>query len=220
MASRSSARHGIKKRERILSDHELALIWRKADGLFGNFTKLALLTGQRREKLATMRWSDIVDGVWNVPNGTREKGVGGELVLPAIALEILDDQRRVNDEGVELVGPLHIDEANPYVFAGRGLTHFSGYSKRKRVLDAKLKIKPAWVLHDLRRTARSLLAAAGVPDLHAERVLGHKQQGVDGIYNRHDYFEEKAEALAHLAARIRDIVDTPPDNVRKLRKSA
>src|SRR5262249_34571738 len=125
----------------------------------------------------------------------------------------------VNQEGVELVGPLHIDGNNPYVFAGRGLTHFSGFSKRKRALDATLKIKP-WVLHDLRRTARSLLAAAGVPDLHSKLVLGHKQEGVDGIYNRHAYVDEKAEALSRLAARIRDIVDTPPDNVRKLRKSA
>src|SRR5262249_35020158 len=137
---RGMARHGIKKRERILKDHELALVWRKADGLFGNFTKLAFLTGQRREKLATMQWADIEDGVWHVPNGTGEKGAGGELELPKIASAILEDQRKVNLEGIALVGPLHIDTENPYVFAGRGMTHFSGFSKRKRALDAKLKI--------------------------------------------------------------------------------
>ena len=46
---------------------------------------------------------------------------------------------------------------------------------------------PAWVLHDLRRTARSLMARASVrPDI-AERVLGHAIPGVRGIYDRHSY---------------------------------
>ena len=48
-----------------------------------------------------------------------------------------------------------------------------------------------WTLHDLRRTARSLMSRAGVPSEHAERVLGHVIKGVEGIYDRHGYSEEK-----------------------------
>lgn len=213
------ARHGIVKRDRILNDAELARIWRGAEGLFGNFIKLALLTAQRRDKLATMKWADVADGVWTVVAEAREKGTGEALELPAIAVEILEDQRRLNAEAMQIAGPLMVDAANPYVFAGRGLTHFSGYSKRKAALDKRVPVKP-WTLHDLRRTSRSLMAAAGIPTLHAELVLGHKQTGVLGIYDRHDYLGEKGEALEKLAARIRDIVETPPLNVRKLRKSA
>ena len=65
---------------------------------------------------------------------------------------------------------------------------------------------PLWWIHDLRRTARTLMAAAGVPDVVAELVLGHVQRGVQAVYNRHSYFEEKADALEKLAAKLTDII--------------
>jgi len=73
------------------------------------------------------------------------------------------------------------------------------------------------VIHDLRRTARSLMSRAGVrPDV-AERVLGHALQGVEGIYDRHCYSDEKAAALATLAALVDRILAGPSDNVVDLR---
>ena len=66
-----------------------------------------------------------------------------------------------------------------------------------------------WVLHDLRRTARSLMSRAGVPSEHAERTLGHAIKGVEGVYDRHRYEEEKAEALRRLANLIEKIVNAP-----------
>ena len=70
----------------------------------------------------------------------------------------------------------------------------------------------SWVIHDLRRTARSLMARAGVrPDV-AERVMGHAIQGVEGVYDRHHYREEKATALRKLASLIERIVN-PVENV-------
>ena len=190
-------------RERVLRDHELATLW-KEDGLFGNFTKLALLTAQRKEKLSDMRWTDIVDGVWHIRADEREKGTGEALPLPPMALDVLDAQRQV------------IEVDNPYVFrpaVGGGVRGKLGRAKAK--FEARVPM-PQWTLHDLRRTARSLMAAADVPDLVAELVLGHKQQGVAGIYNRHGYLDEKGDALTRLAARIRDIVEPAPDNVQKL----
>ena len=194
-------------RSRILSDDEIREMWTVADGTFGDLVKLLLLTGQRREKVASMKWTDVSDdGVWNVPNGARQKGTGGELQLPPMALEIIRAR------------PCFA--SNPYVFAGRGDSHFSGYSKAKNALDAKLvdaDHADMWELHDLRRTARSLMSRAGVrPDI-AERVLGHAIHGVEGVYDRHSYREEKAHALMALANLLENILRPPAKKVVSIR---
>ena len=81
-------------------------------------------------------------------------------------------------------------------------------------LDGKALAR--WTVHDLRRTARSLMARAGVrPDV-AERVMGHVQQGVESIYDRHNYNDEKANALGKLAGLIALILDPPADNISEL----
>ncbi|MGC2409913.1 MAG: integrase family protein [Methyloceanibacter sp.] len=188
-------------RARILDDDELRAVWNQAEanGVFGAFIRLALLTGQRREKIASMKWSDVtVDGEWQIQAQARQKGTAVALMLPAAAIDIIRAQPRY--------------ASNPYIFAGRENGHLSGFSKRKDQFDAKVKIEP-WVFHDLRRTARSLMSRAGVrPDI-AERVLGHSIQGVAGIYDRHSYSDEKADALRRLAALIETIINPPVGNV-------
>ena len=170
---------------------------------YGDIVKLLLLTGQRREKVWGMRWDDIaIDGTWSVPNGTREKGAGGELVLPEMAVDIIRNRPRF--------------ELNPYVFAGRGSGRFTSIHEPRDKLKAKLAtlgVATDWTLHDLRRTARSLMSCAGVrPDI-AERVLGHAIKGVEGIYDRHSYREEKAHALKALANLIENILQPPGKKV-------
>jgi integrase len=193
---RGMRRHGQHKRNRILSDDELRLIWAQAEadpGPFGAIVRLALLTAQRREKIAGMRWADLtMDGVWHVPTEHRQKGVGGALPLPPMALEIIKSRPIV--------------AGNEFVFAGRGGSHFSGYSKCKAAFERALTAMPQWQLHDLRRTARSLMSRAGVPSEHAERVLGHTIPGVEGVYDRHRYEAEKGRALAALAELIAGIL--------------
>lgn len=63
-----------------------------------------------------------------------------------------------------------------------------------------------FTVHDLRRTCRSLLASIGIPGHVAERCLNHKLKGVEGIYNRHDYFEERKEALNQLAQKLAPLI--------------
>jgi hypothetical protein len=70
-----------------------------------------------------------------------------------------------------------------------------------------------WVLHDLRRTARSLMSRAGVLPHVSERVLGHAIPGVEGVYDRHSYDTEKAHALLQLAALVETIINPPSGNV-------
>jgi integrase len=193
------------KRDRALTDDELRAVWNAADGTFGAMLKILLLTGQRREKVAAMRWEDIDGAIWTIPAEKREKGNAGVLVLPDLALEILNTQPRF--------------ASNPYVFAGEG-SHIKSWSRRKREFDAKLEGVKPWVLHDLRRTARSLMSRAGIrPDI-SERVLGHVIKGVEGIYDRHAYTEEKAHALKALAGLIDRIVNPPAGNVVSLEARA
>jgi integrase len=137
--------------------------------------------------------------VWEIATAEREKDNAGALQLPLAARDIL--------------GALPRYASNPYVFAGRRNTHTGNSGQLKRAFDAALPadMEP-WRLHDLRRTARSLMSRAGVPSEHAERVMGHAIGGVEGIYDRYAYRDEKADALARLAALINGIVH-PRENV-------
>ena len=152
---------------RVLDDDEIRRVWTACEALgnYGALIRMLLLTTQRLDKVLTMAWADIdADGVWRIPNvSKREKPHGGELKLPQLARDLL--------------AALPVLEGNPYVFAGRGQGHTNGHSKNKARLDRASGVT-GWVVHDLRRTARSLMARAGVrPDI-AERVLGHVQRGV------------------------------------------
>ena len=190
----------------LLDDDEIRGIWIACEGLgaYGALIRMLLLTTQRLDKVLTMAWADIdADGVWRIPNvSKREKPHGGELKLPQLARD--------------LIAALPVLEGNPYVFAGRGQGHINGHSKNKARLDEASGVTD-WVVHDLRRTARSLLSRAGVrPDI-AERTLGHVQPGVANVYDRHAYFDEKADALAKLAALVERIVHNPSGTVVPLR---
>ena len=82
-----------------------------------------------------------------------------------------------------------------------------------------MKPIPRWTLHDLRRTARSLMSRAGAPSDVAERVLGHVIPGVRGVYDRHSYALEKRDALEKLAGLIGLILNPPAGNVVKLERA-
>jgi integrase len=190
-----------RRRERILDDDELRRVWRAASeaGTFGAFVKILLLTAQRREKVLNMRWDDVDKaGVWTIPTAPREKQSAGVLKLSAAARAIIAAQPRF--------------AGNPYVFAGRTDGPISSGGKWKRRLDTASGVT-GWVLHDLRRTARSLMSRAGVQPHIAERVLGHAIVGVEGVYDRHSYRDEKATALDRLAEQIDTILNAADDKV-------
>jgi integrase len=178
-------------RSRILTDAEIRAIWNCSGGTYGALVRLALLTAQRRTKLRLLRWADIKDGIWNIQIEAREKGTGGLLRLSQLALEVIADQPRIN----------------AYVFAGRGEGPIGSSGNYKFEFDKLCGVKD-WRFHDLRRTARSLMSRAGVLPHVSERVLGHVIRGVEGVYDRHAYESEKADALTKLAVLIEQIVNT------------
>ena len=198
---RGMRRHKVAPRARILDDDELRKVWKQAEqnGSFGAFVRLLLLTGQRKAALRSMKFDQIDDaGVWTIAKQERQKTSAGSLQLPEQAMKIIAAQPRIS--------------GNPHVFPPPN-------SANKVALDAACGVK-GWTLHDCRRTARSLMSRAGIrPDI-SERVLGHVIGGVEGIYDRHRYDTEKADALKRLAALIEEIVDGTPDKIVKLKPKA
>ena len=190
---RGMRRGDATKRDRVLTDDEIRAVWRSADkhGAAGGFVQFALLCAQRYAKVATMRWTDLHGDVWDIQQGAREKGTAGTLRLPPLALVIVHRQPRIAGKD-QVFGRPH----------SRVLTRLRG--------DAGVS---GWTIHDLRRTARTLLSRARVPTEVAELTLGHSIKGIQQVYDRHKYFEEKAHALAALAQLVETILSPPVSNV-------
>ncbi len=200
-----------RKRKRILSDDEIRVFWRACEtqGAFGAFCQSLLLTLQRREKLRLMHRDHITpDGLWTIQTEDREKGNAEYIRLPPLALGIVKRQPT--------------SPTKPYVFQGRLNGPINGFTKDKAALDTKMEEIaghpiPHWVLHDLRRTGKTLMIRAGVSPHVSERVLGHVIPGVEGVYDQHDYLAEKTAALRKLGALVARIID-PKDNVVPMRQ--
>jgi integrase len=192
------------RRSRTLEDHEIRQVWAAAaqSGTYGALIKTLLLTGQRLDKVVSMMWPDLLADktIWKIrTDHSREKAHGGTLRLPALARSVLVELPRF--------------AKNPYVFAGRK-GHINGMSKSKARFD-KLCGVSDWTLHDLRRTARTLLPRVGISADIAERLLGHTMEGIRSTYDWHSYTEEKAEALQRLADLIEEIVRPGPKLVAR-----
>jgi integrase len=193
-------------RDRVLTDDELRAVWSAAlaDGVFGNFVRFVLLTAARRNEASAMTWAELgADGL-------------GPWTLPAARNKTKLDLVRPLSDGGRSALPAKGDDG-PYVFStDAGRTPISGFSKFKARFDRGCPIAP-WTVHDLRRTARSLMSRAGVAPDHAERCLGHVIPGVRGVYDRHRYEAEMSRAYEALAAQIDRIVSPRHDVVVPLR---
>jgi integrase len=206
-------------RTRVLSDDEIRLLWPALGeaGTFGALTKTLLLTAQRRDEVAHMSRKEIdSEGIWTIPAERYKSKRPNFVPLSKPALNVIAAQPKQ-------------DECD-YVFPSRAKTPYSGFGKSKAKLDkaalaamkkqakkgAKVGPIQNWTLHDLRRTAKTLMARAGVrPDI-SERVLGHVIAGVEGTYDRHSYANEKRDALEKLAEMIERILNPLPANVETL----
>jgi integrase len=187
-------------RSRVLSDDELRAIWLAAEkdkGPFGGFLRFVLCTATRRSEAAALRHGELLDDgtTWIIP-GTRYKNKRDTLIpLSKMARDIIAAQPVLGD----------------YVFSADGSRPMGGFDDRKAEFDERAGVT-GYVLHDLRRTSRTLLSRAGVSADIAEMCLGHALTGVRGTYDRHAYEHEKRHAFEALAAQIEKIV-RPPEPV-------
>jgi integrase len=188
-------------RERTLTDDELRIIWAAASsGPFGYFIRFLLLTATRRGEPANARRSELAGSDWIIPGKRYKTGTDHLVPLSGAAQTLLT---KLHSKG--------------FLFStDGGETPISGFSKFKRGFDKTVGPLPNWTLHDLRRTARSLMSRAEVSGDVAERCLDHAVGGVRGTYDRHEYYEEKRKAFEALASLIAQIVD-PQENVVAIR---
>jgi integrase len=178
-------------RKRILSDDEIKRIWHAADsqGVFGQLIKFLLLSCTRRNEAAGLHRAELLTpDTWLI--GAERYKTNTPTLVPL-------------SSGAQAVIARLADGEFP--FAGRGGGPFRGFARAKTALD-KASGVTGWVLHDLRRTARSLLSRVGTPPHIAEQCLGHKVQGVAQVYDRHSYEKEKREALEALSRLVAQIV--------------
>jgi integrase len=190
-------------RARILTDDELRAIWKAAGatpGPFGAFVQFLPLTAARRGEAAGMTRSELAGQDWTLPEARNKVKVDLIRPLSPASQELIAKLPRIGKAG--------------YVFTTTGRSGLGGFSKFKRKLDKASGVK-GWTLHDLRRTARSLMSRAGISSDHAERCLGHVIGGVRGVYDRHEFHAEKRRAFEALAALIERIVN-PKANVVQL----
>lgn len=195
-------------RQRVLSDSEIALLWRATEGpeavYYGPYFRLLLLTGVRRTELGRAPWSEFdLDGaLWTIPSGRMKSDDPHTIPLPPSVLEILRALPR----------------GRPYVLSG-----FLHYVRAKRYLDARMtalnggKAIPHWTLHDLRRTFRTGLSRLGIAPHVAELCIGHRQQGLHRVYDLHKFDAEKRHALNAWAAHVMRLIELPERRVVPLR---
>jgi integrase len=197
MARQKASEH---RRERILSDTELRAVWQHtADGQpFSALVRFLLLTSARRNEAAGMKWDEVDgDGVWTLP-ASRSK-TKTEIVRP------------LSKQAQEVLAGLPRLEGCNFAFTSTASTPISQFSNPKQRLDDACGVT-GWRLHDLRRTARSLLSRCkDVSVDHAERVLGHAIPGMRAVYDKHDYAEEMRFAVEALSALVSRIVNPPPE---------
>lgn len=199
-------------RDRVLTDEELRRVWEAAEATaypYGPLIQLLILTGQRRDEIGEARWSEIdcPACVLTVPGVRMKAGVAHSVPLTPRAMEVLQGLPRFTGD---------------FIFSTTGgLRPFSGHSKAKARLDLLVgPIKP-YQVHDLRRTARTGMAQAGVSVFIGELVISHRQAGVHRVYDLHGYDDDKRAALLAWESRLRTIIEPPPPtNIVLLREAA
>lgn len=194
-------------RSRTLTDAEIRQVYAalpQVNPVYARIVDGLLRSAQRLDEIAGLPWTELDGEAWTIPP-ERYKTKTEHVVPMTWRLKKIIGAR-----------PEGADKKNVFAFSTTdGETPFSGFSKCKKALDkainkvredADLAPIPSWRLHDLRRTARSLMSRAAVRGEIAERVLGHVQPGVSGIYDRWAYFPEKKAALEALSVQIDEIL--------------
>jgi integrase len=202
-----------RQRSRVLRDAEIIAAWGALDGESRNLAalfKVLLLTGQRRGEVVGMRWSEVDTqaGWWEIPGERTKNGRAHRVPLVGEALAILKALRVGGEDG--------------FVFPGHCKGHaFVNLAKPLARIIERAGV-PAFTIHDLRRTAATGMARAGVAPAVISRVLNHVSGGAGGsriteIYNRHGYDAEKRAATLKWDRRLASILSVGQSSVVELR---
>ena len=203
-----------KSRERALSEGELKKFFSVAKANSKSFSRenyLACLilvsTGVRKSELCEAKWDEfsLAEAVWKLPASRSKTNVGLDIPLAPQVLEWLAELK-IRAFGSDYVFPSRRTSSRPHMGSdtlNRAISKLFGHEAGKKKQPPNLMGDMGhFAVHDLRRTCRTLLAQQGTPGHVAERCLNHKLKGVEGVYNKHDYFNERKDALNLLAQKI------------------
>jgi integrase len=214
-----------KSRDRTLSLDELKIVFKVMRENSQQFTRdnflafiLLLCFGVRKGELIAATWSefDFEKRIWELSGERTKTGAALIIPIPELIFPVLRELK-IRACGSEYLFPSRrISKRRSYI-SDDTLNHAlaklfgnEGYIKEEKIPnilgDAGV---PHFVIHDLRRTFRSLLAQQGVPPHIAEKCLNHKLKGVEGVYDRYDYLEERRKALTELAQQLTSFVSNP-----------
>lgn len=229
-------------RDRVLTDTELVLVWnaaswdpvKKIGWPFGPAVRLLMLTGARREEIGALRWTEIRGDSFKDKQSKASKAKSD---IPEDDRIELEGARTKNGEprtiplsraAADLILSLPRIDKSEYVFTTTGKTPVSGWSKAKQLLDAsaaetKGKLLPKWRLHDIRRTVATVMQRLQISLQVVEAVLGHisgSRAGIVGVYQRHEYAEEKRAALEAWSRHLDSMVSGKSTKVIPIRSRA
>jgi integrase len=209
---------GVKpKRDRDLSDLEIAALWRATERLkypHREIYQLLLLTGLRRDEVREASWPEIKGNLWTIPasrmKGTNELARKHTVPLTKQMLAILDSLPDFKD--------------GKFLFSKTvGIKPVSVDDKIKKTIDTYMREElpdlAPWVNHDLRRTIRTGMSKLRVDRDVRESILSHARPGVEGRYDVYDPIPEKLDAFERWGKRVRELVRPPPDNVTDISKA-
>lgn len=211
-----------KSRDRALSLDEIKTVFEVFESHTDIMTRenylalvLLLVLGVRKGELIAAKWSEFnfQEMIWALPEERTKTGAKINIPLPD-ALKPIFQELMVRANGSEHVFPSRRASKRRKYISDDTLNHALAKMFGQKV-DSKKQPLPNilgehgiehFVVHDLRRTCRSLLAQNGVPSHVAERCLNHKVKGVEGIYDRYDYLEERRDALSAIADTIKPVI--------------
>jgi integrase len=211
--------------DRILSDDELRAFWRATGRMkfpYQPIYRLLLLTGLRLNEVADAAWPefDLKNKLWTIP-AARMKGKNGTARPHAVPLtkEMLDILAAIPRfrRGEHLFSttfgekPVWVNDKIKKALDARMLRTLRAVARMNGDDYRRVQLPP-WTNHDLRRTLRSGLSALRVNSDVSEAVLAHVKPGIRGVYDRHDYLDEKRHALEAWAGKLGGIVEPPPSN--------
>jgi len=164
--------------------------------------KIRLLTAQRGGEVARMRWADLdlESGWWSIPGEYTKNGQPHRVPLTVDVIELVNAQKPKSD-----------DDKSEYVFVGSGQATLLHRAKKAPAALARV-LKIDFRGHDLRRTAATFMAAAGIPCEHIGHVLNHVEGGARAtrVYDRYAYDREKQIALESWARSLKEILEDKP----------
>ncbi|SHJ23625.1 Site-specific recombinase XerD [Malonomonas rubra DSM 5091] len=209
--------HKEDPKDRCLSKDEIKEFWGgldKAEGITDPVKlalRLVLVTAQRPGEVLGMHWSEIDGEWWTLPGDRTKNDEVQRVYLSSLALELLG----LPGEGFVFPSP-----RTDWPIKINALAHAlkRAQTPEDKGDDPAINTKP-FTPHDLRRSAATHIAEMGYSEFLIGKILNHKNKSITAVYNRHQYDNEKKQALEAWGRKLKSIIEKKqPDNVIELRR--